>query len=404
MGRNSIKALTALTTLSILIGCSKAAQNASVIPGSFLYISTGICNSGSGFTAPLVSNVGKTLARLNLSNQNYEIVKDYGDLSVEVAGTYVNGMVDGGDGYIYAAVENSGSIGSRRVDKITKTVYGAARPWYRNSSVLSTVIAGVARAADGGILLGRTVAIERFDSTPTRKMSTPTLAWGEGFANACVGNNTNITGIISLPVLTGASYGKFIYSHQAAGKNDIGIISMNGNTAATDCLANKPGGSVLVNSATATLGWGSTLSASAAPASMVFVPTPNNGTITGKLLVAYGSSAVNTVAANGLNNALVIYDVNEPTAASATITNGKVLYHDVQYFFGVSSIAYDQATSTLYASSSNSLAVAPVGYNIEKFQIDLTTPGATRLTNPDLSSFQAANSFNNCVTGMFLGN
>ena len=119
--------------------------------------------------------------------------------------------------------------------------------------------------------------------------------------------------------------------------------------------------------------------------------------------MAYASSSINTNAA--LNNALVMYDVTDTFAGGVeggTIGTGKVLYNDNSYFFGVTSIAYDSNEGTLYAASSNSLGIAPVGYNIEKFSIDLNTPGATRLTNPDLSSFERASSFNNCVTSMIV--
>jgi hypothetical protein len=403
MGRYTVKTITALTTISVLMGCSKAAEETSVVADRYLYISTGLCNSGQGFTAPAVTTVGKTLSRLNLSTDNYQMVKDYADLSEEVVDTFVNGMVDGGDGYIYAAVENATATGNRRIDKIKKENYGARTTWYENSSVLTTVMRGIARAADGGILLGRTSIVDRFDSTPTRKMATAALAWGETFAGACLTNNTAITDLIALPVLSGATYGKFIYSHQAVGQQDIGIIGMNGNTAAVDCLANQAGASALTNSATANLGWGATLTANASPTSMVYIPTPTGAT-TGKLLVSYATNAVNTIVAAGLNNGLVMYDVNETSTTAATISNGQVLYHDVQYFFGVSSMAYDSTTGILYAALSNSLSITPTGYNIEKFQIDLNTPGATRLTNSDNSSYQAANSFNNCVTSMFVGN
>jgi hypothetical protein len=136
---------------------------------------------------------------------------------------------------------------------------------------------------------------------------------------------------------------------------------------------------------------------------MVYIPN-SSGSPTGFLLVAYATNAINSTAAGGLNNALVIYDITESSTTAATITNGRVLYHDVQYFYGVTSMAYDAETGILYAASMNSLSsTTPTGYNIEKFQLDLTTPGATRLTNSDNSSFQAANSFNNCVTGMFVG-
>ena len=331
------------------------------------------------------------------------MVRDYADLSQEVAGTYAAGMQLGSDGYIYAAVENAVATGSRRIDKIEKKYQGAQSIWYQNSSVLTTVNRGLSIASDGGLLLNRTTIIERFDSTPTRKLATLTLAWGQTHAGACVTNNTLVTDVISLPAYTGTTFGKYIYAHATAGQNDIGIISMNGSIAAAECLANQQSiTATLTNSATANLGWNNVLSANSTPTSLVYIATPPPATTTGKLLVAYSTATLNTAVASGLNNALVMYDITESSSSAVTLDNGQVLYHDHQYFFGVTGMTYDEASSTLYVATSNSFAVAPVGYNIEKFTIDITTPGATRVPNTNGSSFQSSNTYNNCVTDMFV--
>ena len=404
MGRKLIFAgIAAAALAATTFSCSRAATTDVAGSSNYLYLSTGLCYAGTGFTAPTVTNVGVMLSRLNLSSLNYEIVKDYGDLSDEAVDTYASGIVDGGDGYIYASVENATATGNRRVDKILKAAFGTRSTWFQNSSVFATAMKGIARVSDGGMLTGGTTTIKRFDSTPTRKEAAPGVDWGQSHQGTCATNNTLITGIVALPAFTGTSVGKYIYSHAAVGQHDIGIIGMNGSIAGTDCLANAAGGAALTNAATANSGWGATLSATATPTAIVYIATPT-GTTTGKLLVAYSSSTINTIAAAGLSNGLVMYDVNETSTTAATITNGKVLYHDHAYFFGVTAMGYDSANSKLYVATSNSFNAAPAGYNIEKFSIDLTTPGATRVPNADMSSFQSANSLNNCVTGMFVGN
>lgn len=404
MGRKYIYAAIAATALAATtFSCSKSSDTAATSAANYLYMSTGVCYAGNGFIPPVVADVGVTLSRLNLGSLNYEIVKDYGDLSDEVVDTFANGIVDGGDGYIYASVENATAIGNRRIDKILKTAFGSRTTWFQNSSVFTTVMKGVARVSDGGILSGGTTTIQRFDSTPTRKEAAPLLAWGQTHAGSCVTNNTLITGIVALPAFTGTTVGKYIYSHAAAGQNDIGLIGMNGSINAASCLANAPGAAALTATATANQGWNATLSANATPTAIVYVATPG-GTSTGKLLVAYSSSGINTIGVGGLNNALVMYDVNEPDTLTATINNGQILYHDHAYFFGVTAMGYDAANASLYVATSNSFNATPVGYNIEKFSVNLTTPGATRVPNADMSSFQSANSLNNCVTGMLVGN
>lgn len=387
-----------------LFGCLKSAEFASTASNKYLYVSTGLCYAGIGFTVPAIGTVGKTVSRQNLSNLNVEIIRDYGDLSEEVAGTFVAGLVDGDDGYLYASVENATATGSRRIDKLEKTFQGVRSTWYQNSSVLTTANRSLSIASDGGFVLSRSTIVERFDSTPTRKMATATLAWGQTHAGSCATNNTLITDIISLPAYTGTSFGKYIYSHVAAGQNDIGIISMNGSIGAAECLANQQStAAVLTNSSTANLGWDVVLSANSSPTSLVYIATPAPATTTGKLLVSYSTSALNTAAAGGLNNALVMYDINETSTSAATISNGQILYHDHQYFYGVTSMAYDEATASMYVATSNSFAAAPVGYNVEKFTIDTLTPSAVRVPNSNGSSFQSANSFNNCITDIFVG-
>ncbi len=402
MGRNFTKTLAAITLITMTVGCSKSKDSASVTTPRQLYIATGICYPGEGFTVPAIGAVGKTLSRLNLTSLNYEMVHDYGDLSLETAGSYPAGIVEDGKGNLFTAVENSTSTGSRRIDKVAKNFYGAFSVFYRDSTVLATPVKGVSLAADGGVLINTPTLIERLDSTPTRKKVSAALSWGQSFAGLCASNNTSITSITALPAFAGTSYGKYIYTHDAVGQKKVGIISMNGSAVAADCLANAPGGATLVNAVSANNGFSNTLSATATPTAVAYVATPL-GTSTGKLFVAYGSSSANLTTAAGLSNALVMYDINESSSAAATITNGKVLYHDHQYFFGVSSIAFDATTNTLYAASSNSFNIAPTGFNIEQFTIDMATPSATRVTRSNGESFQSANSYNNCVTSMLVG-
>ena len=404
MKRNIIISLTLGLLFSVIgFSCSKSSSD-SAETSKKLYIATGLCYSGTGFTAPTIGTVGQIMSRLDLSSRAYEVVHDYANLSDEDADTYANGITDGGDGYVYVAVENATSTGNRRVDKVLKTAFGARSVWQVNTSDLTaSVLRGIARAADQGILIGTTTGVERYDATPTNKDVAFNVSWGSGNAGTCATNNTRITDIIALPkAVSTDEIGKFIYAHAAAGQMDIGVISKNGSNVAANCLTNAPGAATLTNSATADTSLNNVLSATATPTSIVYIPESAG---TGKLLVAYASSTVNGTTAGTLNNALVMYDFTENTTAgeTASISNGQVLYNNVSYFYGVTAMAYDASTGYLYAASANSLNPAPVGYNIERFSIDLTTPGATRLMDEDNSSFEEANSFNNCVTSMFVG-
>ena len=87
-------ALAAMTITAVSFSCSKSSDPVAAA-SSYLYMSTGLCYAGNGFTPPLPADVGVILSRLNLGSLNYEIVRDYGDLSDEVAGTFANGIVIG---------------------------------------------------------------------------------------------------------------------------------------------------------------------------------------------------------------------------------------------------------------------------------------------------------------------
>lgn len=406
MGRNKVYGLLGVATAALVItSCQKSSEEESVAAAKHLYMATGICYAGIGFTAPAVGVVGKTVARFNLSSRNTELIKDYADLSVEVAATWPAGITPDADGNMYVSVEHA-TAGNKRIDRLPLEPNSNHEVWYQSAAVLTTVMKAITVASDGGIIIGRTTTVDRFDPASNRKTVTATNAWGQAFGGSCATNNTIITSVLALPAYSSGLFSKFVYSHSTAGQHDIGIIGMNGYTVAGDCLANAPGGATLSNSAGANLGWSAQLSATAAPTAMVYVATPG-GTATGKLIVAYSSSTLNTAAAAGLSNALVMYDITESSATAATITNGVVLYHDHNYLFGVTAMAYDEDTNELYVAVNNSLAVAPVGYNIEKFAIDLTSTsstgtGATRVTHTDGGPFMSSNTFNNCVTGMFV--
>jgi hypothetical protein len=402
MSKNIVYGIT-LSLVFTAIGFSCTKKSEDPVASRRLYISTGLCYSGTGFTPPAIADVGKILARLDIDTRQYEVVRDYRNLADEEPNTYPNGITDGGDGYIYVAVDNPGVSGARRIDKIEKAAFGTQIIWQPNSTALAAnTLRGIARAADNGVLVGNTLGVERFDATPTRKEVDVGVAWGGGNAGSCASNNTRITDLVALPkAITGDELGKFIYTHAAPGQMDVGVISKNGSNLAARCLANAPGGATLTEATTSDSTFDETLSANATPTSLIFIKT---GAGTGKVLVAYASSSTNGTTAGTLNNALVLYDFTENTAAgeSATLTNGTIIYNNTSYFFGVTAMAFDSTTNMLYVASAESLAAAPTGYNIEKFSIDLTTPGATRVADSDNSSFEESNSFTNCITGMFV--
>lgn len=387
-----------LTTMTIFSCAKKIEEVSSELPTRSLYVASGVCNSGTGITTFTAASASRVIYKTNTLTGNVDsIVYDYNNGS-ETALNNPTGIASIDATFMYVATENATTAGARKIEKLNK-ITKTKTTYFQDASALTAtaghVLRGIIIDNDSNILISKTIAVERANTSPAR-----VVAGANPYVNnpaaACTSNSTMITSMAVMPPFSGQAQGKIIYAHQAVGQNDIGVISRSGYSVVGDCLDNDaPGAAVLSASLGATA---VTISATAAPTAIVYVPMPAGYTVTGKLLVAYASSTVNT--GSTINNAIVSYDVTESSDTAVVVNSPTVLYRDNTVIHGISAMAYDSTTNSLYVATATSTATTVVGYNIEKFIYDYATGGMTRV---GVTPFQASNLYNKCISGMTIG-
>lgn len=312
---------------------------------TYLYVATGACYSGTGNTTFTTLTSSNLLYRINTSTGQKDItIADYnafpastGDSPVGVASVDTDNLI--------VLVENSTS--GRRVESLQKKSLISRSMFSGNTTIMSAVLRGLLRLSDGSILINKSSGIEKMTSSGVR-IGSPLIT--NNLGATC---GSTITQMTSFSILNNS---KIVYTHAAAGQNRFGIISASGYSVAGDCL----GAQAAPN-------------ASAYPVASVYVAASN------QLIVAYAGNAVTTAL-----NSIYVYDINETTNA---ITGATVLY-DASLFpatykyllYGISSMAYDADTKSLFVATAISNATTVVNYAIEKFTYDPTAKTITRAT------------------------
>lgn len=276
--------------------------------------------------------------------------------------------------------------------------------------------------ADGMMLMSRSLGIEKYSpigaiipgSTGAIPHISPSAATSTCFVAAASATNF-ITGLAIMEPMPGFNSGKVLVANHGTliADNRLAAINPNGLTGGTaaDCA-----GGVQISTVTHNLGpdIADTVPATITftangvnPTSMVYIKTPSPATTTGKLLVTY-APALNTGLNNNttLNHAVVLWDVTETSSTAVTINNPIVLYRNYTVVFAPSAIAYDESTNSVYVAVGPNIASANqttnnLGYNIEKFTLDLNTPSLTRVS-VDNKPFIKGNSQTKCITSMAL--
>lgn len=310
----------------------------------YLYVASGACYAGGVAT----SAGSATISRFNLSTGAKETIIDY-TLS---PGDFPVGMVDYDSDSILTAVENASG---RRIDSVNKRGLGRST-FLSNSTALSGVLRSLKPTADGGLLVAKVTAVERFNSSRAR-----VTAGASPYINApaapCATVTTAMIDVVEL------SNGKMIFAHAAATPNNrFGIISSSGYNVAGDCLAAQAAPTT-----------------TALPTAMLYLPG-------GNLLVAYGSTT-------STSNFIYAYSINETTNA---ITGATVAYSNVSVVNGPSAMVYDPETELVYVANGIS------SYNsIEKFTFDSTAKTLTRVGS---TPFINATVETRCISGMVVSN
>lgn len=425
MGRTLTQKLgLTLTGLSLMmVGCAKTAdEEASATTPKKLYISAGLCYSGSGITNYTAATASRSVTKWNVADGSFdEVFTDLNVASSVSVGAVPQDIIDKGD-HVLMLTENATTVGDRKIWKIYKDNPGTYISYANDPAAFSAITRSMSQGTDGSIVFSKTTAAEKINAIGARINKNGTLPWvnSTGIAGSCfTAAATLIPKVEIMAPYTDTTQGKILYLHAGAtaATNRIGAIQRTGMTTATaaDCAgSNAAGGasSVVHANAGTLLGPVSFLGTGASLTSFVYIPTPAPAVTTGKLLVTY-SASVNTALDNNtnFNHGIVVWDVTEASdttaATSVTFTNPLIIWRDESIVFAPSAIAYDSTDSSIYVAVGGDIGAADqtaknYGYNIEKFTLDLTTPSLTRVSTNN-KPFIIGNAYTKCVSDISVG-
>lgn len=426
MGRKLIVLAMAAIGLTLsTFSCSKGGDDANTGGERYLYVATGQCNSGQGITTLSSTLSSRMVAKFGLSTTKT------GSIVFDLAGSYQGGffepetgaqaLVDNND-KLLLLTENavSPSLG-RLIFQIPKNSPFNTTTYASDSNAFTQVAGHITRSmamnSNSTLLFSKSVSVEKIGTNTLRIPKPGPAAFVDNPGAACAGSNTFVSAVAVMPPFTGEETGKIIYAHQGAtaASNRLGIISQNGYAVVGDCLSSRQISTVVHANDTGLSGAivAPNAVAGSSPTAMVYIPTPA-GPNTGKLLVAY-SAAVNTDMDNSANltYAIVMYDIDEASAAAATISaNATILYRSSDNIFGISAMAFDSSDNSLYVATASqpgtaNQATQAYGYKIEKFTFNLANLGSSpilTLVRENNQPFIDRSSLTKCITSMTVGN
>lgn len=342
-------------------------EAAAASSGRYLYVSSGVCYSGNN----------TAFTNLTASNLIYRISLDTGAKDMTLADYFSSpsnigdspaSIVDADSNYIYALIENTTTVSLRRIEKIEKKANGARSIFSNNITALSAQVRNLLKLSNGDFAVSKSTAIE-YLTTANVRLGAPYI---NATAAPCNTSTTLISKVLSL------SNGKFVFLHAAAAQNRIGIFATTGGTT---CLA-----------------------AQAAPAATAYPSAAFYDAANSKLIVAYAGNAATTDL-----NSIYAYSIDE---TANTITSPEKIYDASLYpgtypylLYGISEMAYDATTSTVYIATATTTATTVANYAIEKFTYSPTQIGVDNtqvLTRAGSTPFTQYGSDTKCISKMFI--
>lgn len=423
MDRFLLNVVVTISILILVVSCSKKEdvpqQSAVVVNPKILYFATGQCNSGSGITTFTSMSSSRMVSRVDLSTVP-AVATTVLDLSSTYQGgvfapeTGVQSLVDN-DASILMLTENAINTGDRKVYSIPKVSPYNTSVYISDALALTATTTNIERNlvkdTDGTLLFSKSVAIEKI-GTNSLRVPMGANPWINSPAGNCATSNTFISALALMPPYTGTTTGKLIFAHQGitAAVNRLGIISNDGYAIAGNCINGYQISAVTHTNAPGLSGPLTFSATGVSPTAMVYIPTPT-GPTTGKLIVAYSAASNAAVDMNNvttLNYAIVMWSVSESSTTVAALSSPVVLYRDFTDIFGISALAYDADTTSLYVATASQPGVtnqttSGYGYKIEKFILDLATP-AVRLVRPNNTAYVVRSSSTKCISSMVIGN
>ncbi|AZZ37754.1 hypothetical protein CIK05_13415 [Bdellovibrio sp. qaytius] len=414
----SIRSLLLLTLIG-LSACQKSADEiiASVAAADtkVLYISTGSCNSGQGITT-YTTTATRTIERyLASTGTNLGYLLDYNYSGVFIPATHPRTIIDNGSSLLILN-ENATTTSERRVIKVPKTDPLSYTNYYANSTAFSGILNGMYMDTEGSLIVGKTTALEKISPNLSRVLA-GAAAWVNAPAGTCATSTTGMSSVVTLPPVSAGVAGKIIYAHQGAtaALNRLGMMTGTGYYTAADCV-----NGVQISAVTHTKAANITQDVVAfnavgtAPTSMILIPF-SSGSVTAKLIVSYANAQTsnNNAGTYNLNHGIVSWDVTETSTTAGTLSNPVVLYDNTTYIFGISAMAYDSSTKSLFVASAGDPGAVNqttngYGYNVEKFSVDFTNAATTglQLTRQatNFMPFIRGGANTKCISGLALGN
>lgn len=329
------------------LGCGDATSDSfsdhatGALSRPLLYVASGSCYAGGVAT----SSGSSTIVTYDLNGAFHHVVVDYNSLS---PGDSPVSLVDFDANNLLVLIENASG---RRIDLVRKDGSGIFT-YLSNTTALSGVLRRMVRFIDGGLLVSKSTAIERFSSGKSRILQS-----GSPYINAPAGACATSTTLMS--GLTALGNGKILFAHAAASPNNkIAVVSATGYAASSDCLASQ-----------------------AAPTATA-LPTALIQHSSGKVIVAYASSTM-------ASNFIYAYDINEATGTFSAATPS---FTDASLVNGVSALTENPANGDVFVANGNSTY-----NNIEHFSFDRTTKLLTRVGQLPFVPMQL---YTRCVSDM----
>ncbi len=358
-----------LLFLLFLVGCSDkkkevapSVESIAVTATKHLYVSTGVCYSGTNTTFTATTSSNQTY-RLSLTSGQKELsIADYFSLPANSGDSPVS-IVDVDSTNVMILVENTSG---RRIEKVSKANNPIRTIFTNNTTALSAALKGITKTSDGGYLVAKTTGIEKLTSQGIR-MGAPYI--GNSLGATCGTTNANINNVAVTPS------GKIIFTNAAASNNRWGVISANGYTTASDCLGAQTAPDV-----------------NAYPVAVQYIASHN------QIMVAY---AGNSLSVN--LNSIYVYDFNDTTNA---ITNATKIYDSNTYvaagylLYGISAMVYNPDDRALFVATAISNATTVVNYSIEKL---VYNPDAKTLTRALSVPFYSYGVDTKCVSSLMIG-
>lgn len=354
--------------IALQFACQKKSEDSkeevffpSVTTSKYLYVSSGACYSGGGNTTFTAATSSNLIYRLRLDSGVKDMTLADFNSAPASSGDSPIAIVDSGSTHLLALIETTSG---RRIEKFLKSAQPTRSTFSTNSTALSAVLRAMIPTLDGGIIVSKSSAIEKFNNLGQRLTIGASSPWVNAPGGSCASSATLISSIQQL------SNGKIIFTHAAASQNKIGLISAAGYTVTADCLAAQSAPSV-----------------SSFPTASVYIESAN------QLIVAYAGNTTTTDI-----NSIYVYDINETTNAISNAT--KLLDANTSnYIYGISAMAYDSDNSYLYVATANSFSTAITNYNIERFSYN---SGTKTLTRKGSTPFYTYGFDTKCISSMII--